>query len=113
MRSTGVPLFSIGLCISSLAQMKEQMKFFVADSDEHHAKRIFSLSSVPVYQRYLDRLDKFDIYILDKLETVFQRPRVLDTHHYADTPEIEAFLQRIELSLLRLRPASDWRENDI
>ena len=53
------------------------------------------------------------IYILDKLETVFQRPLVLDTHHYADTPEIEAFLQRFELSLLRLRPASDWRENDI
>ena len=112
-RYTGVPLSSIGLCISSLKEQKEQMKFFVADSDEHHAKRIVSLSSVPVYQRCLDRLDKFDIYILDKLETVFQRPRVLDTHQYADTPEIEAFLQRFELSLLRLRPASDWRENDI
>ena len=89
------------------------MKFFVADSDEHHAKRIVALSSVPVYQRFLNRLDNFDIYILDKLETVFQRPLVLDTHHYADTPEIEAFLQRFELSLLRLRPASDWRDNDI
>ena len=93
--------------------MKEQMKFFIADCDEHHAKRIFALSSVPVYQRFLDGLDNFDVYILDKLETVFQRPFVLDTHHYADTPEIEAFLQRFALSLLRLRPASDWRENDI
>ena len=70
-RYTGVPLSSIGRCISSLAEQKEQMKFFVADSDEHHAKRIVSLSSVPVYRRFLDTLDNFDIYILDKLETVF------------------------------------------
>ena len=89
------------------------MKFFVADSDDHHAKRVDALSRVPVYQRYLNTLDNFDIYVLEKLETVLQTPLVLDTHHYADTPEIEALLQAFELSLLRVRPASDWRENDI
>ena len=106
-------MLSIGLCISSLAQRKEQMKFFVADSDDHHAKRIVALSKVAVYESFLNGLDNFDIYVLDKLETVLRTPMVLDTHHYADTPEIEAFLQTFELSLLRLRPASEWRENDI
>mgnify|MGYP001198238459 FL=1 len=89
------------------------MKFFVADSDDHQAKRIVALSRVPVYQRYLNTLDNFDVYVLEKLETVLRTPLVLDTHHYADTPEIEALLQTFELSMLRLRPASDWRENDI
>ena len=113
MRIPGVPLLLIGLCISCLSRRKEQMESFVADSDDHYAKRIVALSKVPVYQRYLNTLDKFDIYVLEKLEKVLRPQLVLDTHHYADTPEIEALLQTFELSMLRLRPASDWRENDI
>ena len=33
---------------------------------------------------------------------------VVDTLHYADTPEIEAFLRHFHLSMLRLRPPSEW-----
>ena len=48
------------------------------------------------------------IYILDKLEAVFASSAVVDTLHYADTPEIEAFLRHFHLSMLRLRPPSEW-----
>ena len=102
-----------GLCVSCLAQRREQMECFVADSQEFRAKRILSLSREPMYRRYVNTLDSFQVYVLDKLEAVLRPTRILDTHHYADSPEIEALLQTFGLSMLRLRPVSDWSPNDI
>ena len=102
-----------GLCVSCLAQRREQMECFVADSQEFRAKRIVALSREPAYQGYVNTLDNFQVYVLDKLEAVLRPTRILDTHHYADTPEIEALLQTLGLSMLRVRPVSDWRQNDI
>ena len=53
-------------------------------------------------------MDDFHVYVLDKLEAVFASSAVVDTLHYADSPEIEAFLRHYELSMLRLRPPSEW-----
>ena len=49
--------------------------------------------------------------MLDKLESVRLEANVLDTLHYADTLEIEAFLRHFDLSLLRVRPPCDWTEH--
>ena len=102
-----------GLCLSCLAQQREHMECFLADSEEYHVKRIDALSRVPVYRRYVNTLDRFNVYVLDKLEAALRPTVILDTHHYADFPEIEACRRTFGLSMLRLRPANDWRENDI
>ena len=47
------------------------------------------------------------------MEAVFASSAVVDTLHYADTLEIEAFLQHFHLSMLRLRPRSEWTRNDV
>ena len=56
----------------------------------------------------MEVLDDFHVYVLDKLEAVFASSAVIDTLHYADAPEIEAFLRQYDLSMLRLRPPSEW-----
>ena len=47
------------------------------------------------------------------MEAVFASSAVVDTLHYADTLEIEAFLRHFHLSMLRLRPRSKWTRNDV
>ena len=100
-------------CVSCLAQRKEDLACVVADNVEDHARRVAALRRKTVYQRYVDSFGDFEIYVLDKLEAALRPTMGLDTHHYADRLETEVLLQTFRLSMLRLRPASDWRENDI
>ena len=96
------------LCLTSLAQRRALFEDVVADEDEVWAKRAAALSEHDLYRDILPLLSPFQIYVLDKLEALFQPAQVLDTHMFADTPEIEAFLQRFDLTLLRVRPPSEW-----
>ena len=50
----------------------------------------------------------FEIYVLDKLEAVLASNQVVDTLHYADSLEMEAFLRHFNLTMLRVRPANEW-----
>ena len=52
-------------------------------------------------------MDDFHVYVLDKLEAVLTSNNVVDTLHYADTLEIEAFLRHFDLTMLRVRPANE------
>ena len=49
------------------------------------------LSTLPEYNAIMHDLDDFDIYIIDKIESVVVK-NVADGRHYADNPEIYAFL---------------------
>ena len=102
-----------GLCISCMAQRREQLEDFFVDSEEFQSKRILSLRRVSSYRRYVNMLDEFQVYVLDKLETVCNPPSQLDTHQYADSFEIEAFRHTFELSMLRLRPFGTWLEDNL
>ena len=101
-----------GLCLSCLIQRKALMEHVVVDEDSIRCKRVIALSKVAMYSKFLPSLDSFEIYILDKLESLLRPTEVLDTHLYADTPEIDALLRTFELSLLRLRPANEWMQRD-
>ena len=98
------------LCLSSLAQRKVLFEDIVADGEQVLIKRATCLSDVNGFREFVPRLCPFDLYVLDKLEALVHPRQVLDTHMYAYTPEIEALLQRFELSMLRLRPAGEWKE---
>jgi len=82
----------------------------VADGEQVINKRVACLLNVHGFRELVPRLGPFELYVLDKLEALVHPKQVLDTHMYADTPEIEALLQRFELSMLRLRPAGEWKE---
>ena len=77
-------------CVSCLAQRKEELACFVADSVEDQSKRVVALRKDTIYQRYLGYFGDFEMYVLDKLEAALRSTMVLDSHHYADTPEFEA-----------------------
>ena len=102
-----------GICVSCLAQRKEHLQEFLADSPDFRKKRIFALKKVKAYRPYVNSLDDFQIYVLDKLETVCNPPLHLDTYQYADSLEIEAFRKNFDLSMLRLRPFGTWKDDDI
>ena len=91
------------------------MAVFIGDSDEVRVQRRQNLFIHRQYRKHCPILDDFQVYVLDKLEVVIASNTVLHTLHYADTPEIEAFLRLFQLSMLRVRPTSGWstREQDI
>ena len=80
---------------------------FVEDSSEVRAIRRENVFKHRQYAKHLNVLDDFHIYVLDKPDVVKSATNVLDSLHYADSPEIEAFLQHFKLSMLRLRPCSE------
>ena len=98
------------LCLVSLAQRKVLFEHVVADSDEVLSKRAEAVSAVDIFRKALPQVGPFEIYVLDKLEALAHPAQVLDTHMFADTPEIEAFMKRFELSMLRMRPPCEWNE---
>ena len=103
------------LCLSCLALRREESRAFLEDPEKTHDQR---KENVFKHRQYRDRSVELEddflyIYILDKLEAVFALSAVVDTLHYADTLEIEAFLQHFHLSMLRLRPRSKWTRNDV
>ena len=63
-----------------------------------------------MYQRNLHECTDGGVYVLDKLEAALRYQPVLDSHHYADGPDIEAFLFTFGLSMLRLRPPRERSE---
>ena len=87
----------------------------IADGEEIRATRDLVLSRQSVYRRAMPPLGPFEVYVLDKFEALLRPEEVLDTRLYADTPEIEAFLSTFQLSMLRMRPASEWdqRPDDV
>ena len=86
------------------------MEFF-CDSDEILERRKRQVFERKEYRRHCEEFGNFQIYALDKLESVFLEANVLDTLHYADTLEIEAFLRHFDLSLLRVHPPGDWKDH--
>ena len=103
------------LCATCLLQMKNELAHIIADDACVRNKRRQSLQSHRMYMPHVESLDDFDLYVLDKFETALHSGEILDTHQYADIPEVEAFLRRFELTMLRVWPASEWcrRANDI
>ena len=97
-----VPMVA-GLCLQCLVQRKCLMEDIVADSHDNMEKRRWALRRERAYWRHIPGLSSFDRYVLDKLEVLVQGIAVLDSHHYAGTPEIEALLHTFGLSLLSLR----------
>ena len=96
------------LCLSCLALRREEFFDFLDDSEDISSQRRENVFKHRPYLKQCEQLDDFHIYVLDKLEAVFTSANVLDTMHYADSPEIEAFLRHFHLSMLRLRPPSEW-----
>eukprot|EP00973_Karenia_brevis_P047560 6601023-Karenia_brevis.AAC.1 len=85
-------------------QMREAMFSFLADTEELQAQRRNNIFRHQQYLKHCAQLDDFQVYVLDKLEIIISPQTVLDTRHYADTPEIEACLRHFSLSMLRVRP---------
>ena len=79
----------------------------------HRRDDVFHQEDDCIYFTVADQLDDFDVYFLSKLEMCCERRSVLDTRNYADDPEIRAFLQACNLSMLRLRPPSCWTDNSV
>jgi len=96
------------LCLTCLALRREEFSDFLEDSEDTRAQRRENVFKHRQFLKQCERLDDFHIYIFDKLEAVFTSSDVVDTLHYADTPEIEAFLRHFHLSMLRLRPSCEW-----
>ena len=96
------------LCLTCLSERKEEMASIVVDEEGVAVRRYLALERESKYRPYLASLDTFGKYVLDKLESVLHPTHVLDTQYYADTPEIESFLRHFHVSLLRVRPASEW-----
>ena len=63
-----------GLCLSCLVQRKALMEHVVVDEDGTRSKRVLALSNVHMFARFLPLLDSFEIYVLDKLESLL-RPK--------------------------------------
>ena len=100
------------LCMSCLALKGEEMAVVIDDSDEVRVQRRENIFSHRQYRKHCATLDDFQVYVLDKLEVVIASKNVLGTLHYADTPEIEAFLRHFQLSMLRVRHISAWSRRD-
>ena len=96
------------LCLSCLALRREEFADFVEDADDIQFQRRQNVFQCEEYLEHIGRLDDFQIYVLDKLEAVLTSNQVVDTLHYADSPEIEAFLRHFDLTLLRVRAANEW-----
>ena len=96
------------LCLSSLALRKAEDAFFLAEADEIRDQRRENVFQLEQYVEHIGRLGDIEIYILDKLEAVLRSNQVVDTLHYADDLEIDAFLRRFGLTMLRVRPANEW-----
>ena len=96
------------LCLTCLALRREEFSDFLEDSEDTRAQRRENVFKHRQFLKRCEQLDDFHIYILDKLEAVLASSAVVDTLHYADSPEIEAFLRHFHLSMLRLRPPSEW-----
>ena len=103
------------LCLTCLALRREEFCDFLKDSEATRAQRRENVFKHRQFLKWCEQLDDFQIYILDKLEVAFTSTNVLDTLHYADSPEIEAILRCFHLSMLRLRPFNEWtrRHQDI
>ena len=80
----------------------------MAEADEIRDQRRENVFQLEQYLEHIGRLEDVDIYILDKLEAVRTANQVVDTLHYADDLEINAFLRRFGLTMLRVRPANEW-----
>ena len=96
------------LCLSCLARRSQEFAAFLDDSDDIKCQRRENLFQHEQYLEHIARLDDFQIYVLDKLEAALRSNQVVDTLHYADPLEIEAFLHHFHLTMLRVRPANEW-----
>ena len=67
------------LCLTCLAQRKEEMCSIVVDDEDVAVRRFLALEREPMYRPYLASLDTFGKYVLDKLEMVLHPPNVLGT----------------------------------
>ena len=103
------------LCLSCLALHRQESSDFVEDSEAIRLQRRQNIFQHDQYLAHIERLNDFEIYVLDKLEALLTANQVVDTRHYADAPEIEAFLGHFGVTMLRVRPANEWnmREGDI
>ena len=99
------------LCLSCLARRRAEFPNIAQTSDEI-AQRRENVFQHDQYLEHIARLDDFEIYVLDKLEAVLTSNQVVDTLHYADEPEIQAFLRHFALTMLRVRPGSEWSRFD-
>ena len=94
--------------MSCLALRREEFSDFVEDSDDIQFQRRQNVFQHEQYLEHIGHLDDFQIYVLDKLEAVLTSNQVVDTLHYADSPEIEGLLRHFDLTMLRVRPANEW-----
>ena len=103
------------LCLSCLVLRRERFYHIVADSEDILLQRKQNIFQHEQYLAHIEHLNRFEIYVLDKLEALLTSNQVVDTLHYADAPEIEAFLCHFGVTMLRVRPAHEWnmREGDI
>jgi hypothetical protein len=61
---------------------------------------------------FVDQLDYFDFYVLDKILEYTRQPTVLDVRYYANDPEILALLEANQLTMLRLFPSWTWATSE-
>ena len=96
------------LCLSCLALRRQEFSDVVADSEAILLQRRQNVFQHEQYLAHIERLNHFEICVLDKLEALLTSSQVVDTLHYADYAEIEAFLRHFELTMLRVRPRNAW-----
>ena len=78
--------------LTLLAKSPERM-YSNNSVEEGNARRRF-VKTIDEYRDVMPELDDFDIYIIDKLESVVQKDLSRE-RHYADAPEIDAFLTHV------------------
>ena len=76
----------------------------MGDTDYDMAGRQQYLGNMEIYAPFIDDMDSFTVYVLDKFEAVLRSENVLDYRLYADTPEICAWLLRSRTKALMLKP---------
>jgi hypothetical protein len=86
------------LALTMLAQRKEEFHAYVGDDAEMPARRE-ALAHICDYAVSLDRLDPFDIYVLDKFEGVLTNDCSME-RRYADQLEIKTLLEVCNLSVV-------------
>ena len=86
------------LALTMLAQRKEEFHAYVGDDAEMPARRE-ALAHICDYAVSLDRLDPFDIYVLDKFEGVLTNDCSME-RRYADQLEIKTLLEVCNLQVV-------------